>query len=70
MKRMLLVVIVGVALSSCSKTYTCTCTSVQPNGTVTDVTTKSISGTKGNSEEKCKQFNNVNANITTTCLLN
>ena len=70
MKRMLLVVIVGVALSSCSKTYTCTCTSVQPDGTVTEVQTKSISGTKGKSEEKCSQFDNVNGNITTTCLLN
>lgn len=71
MKRMLLVAIVGVALlSSCTKTYTCTCTSVQPNGTVTGVETRSISGTKGDSEEKCKQFDNVNGNVTTTCLLN
>ena len=70
MKRMLLVVVAGIALSSCTKSYTCTCTTVQPDGTVTDVQTRSLTGTKDNSEEKCKQFDNVNGNQTTTCLLN
>lgn len=70
MKRMLLAGIAAIALSSCNKTYTCTCTSVQPDGTVTGVETQSISGTKGKSEEKCKQFDHVNGNVTTTCQLN
>ncbi|WP_162903346.1 hypothetical protein [Taibaiella koreensis] len=70
MKRMLLAVAAVIALSSCSKTYTCTCTSVMPNGTVTDVKTQSLNGTKDGSEEKCKQFDNVRGDITTTCQLN
>lgn len=70
MKRMLLVLVAGVALASCSKTYTCTCTSVQPDGTVTNVQTRSINGTKGKSEDKCKQFDNINGSVTTTCQLN
>ncbi|WP_157977292.1 lipoprotein [Taibaiella helva] len=70
MKRILLVLVAGVVLSSCSKTYTCTCTSVLPDGTVTSVEPHSISGTKSGSEDKCKQFDHVVGNITTTCQLN
>ncbi|MFT4062319.1 MAG: hypothetical protein QM642_08185 [Edaphocola sp.] len=60
--------VVAVAIS-CTKEYTCTCTSVQTDGTVTVVEKKAISGTKGGAEKKCKQFDNVLGNITTTCLL-
>ncbi len=69
MKKVLLVAVIGVAISSCTKNYTCTCTSVKPDGTVVGVETRSISGSKDDSEEKCKQFDNVNGSTTTTCLL-
>lgn len=71
MKKMLFasVVIAGLAaFSSCSKDYTCTCTSVQADGTVTNTTKETISGTKDGAAKKCSQRDNVNANITTTCL--
>lgn len=69
MKRMLFVAIAAVLLSSCAKDYTCTCTSVKPDGSVMNVERKNMNGTKGKSEEKCKQFDNVNGDITTTCLI-
>lgn len=69
MKRMLFVAIAAVLFASCSKDYTCTCTSVKPDGTIMNVEKKNISGTKGGSEKKCKQFDNVNNDLTTTCLL-
>jgi hypothetical protein len=72
MKKMLLasVVIAGLAtFASCSKNYTCTCTSVEPNGTVIDVTKETISGRESSAEDKCKQRDHVNGTITTTCLI-
>lgn len=72
MKKMLLasVVIAGLAtFASCSKNYTCTCTSVKPDGTVIDVTKETISGRESGAEEKCKQRDHVNGTITTTCLI-
>jgi hypothetical protein len=72
MKKMLLasVVIAGLAvLGSCSKNYTCTCTSVLPDGTVTNTTKETLSGTKSSAENSCKQRDNVIGNTTTTCLI-
>lgn len=73
MKKVLLasVVIAGMAaFTSCSKNYTCTCTSVQPDGTVTNTTKENISaGRKKNAEETCKQRDNIVATTTTTCLI-
>jgi hypothetical protein len=70
MKKMLLVAIAGIAiLSSCNKSYNCTCTSVQPDGTVTDLQYRSIKGSKNGAEDDCKKLDNVRGNITTTCLL-
>lgn len=68
MKKMLLVALVGIAgLSSCSKDYTCTCTSVLPDGTKTNTDTKIVKGTKNGAEKDCKAFDNVYNNVTTTC---
>lgn len=73
MKKVVLlasVVIAGMAaFVSCSKSYTCTCTSVEPNGTVMNVTKESISGTKGGAKDKCKQRDNIYGSLTTTCLI-
>ncbi|KAA5532481.1 hypothetical protein F0919_16980 [Taibaiella lutea] len=70
MKKMLLVALVGIAgLTSCSKDYTCTCVSVLPDGSQTNTETKTISGTKDGAEKKCKAFDNVNGQVTTTCQL-
>jgi len=72
MKKMLLasVVIAGMAMfTSCTKDYTCTCTSVSPDGTVTNTTRETISGTKGGAQKKCKQRDNVVNTTTTTCLI-
>jgi len=73
MKRVLLasVVIAGLGiLGSCSKNYTCTCTSVLPDGTVTNTTMENLTGSKSGAEKACKQRDNVNGNTTTTCLIN
>ena len=71
MKKMLLVAIAGIAiLSSCNKSYNCVCTSVKPDGTVTDQTSHNISGTKDGATTNCAKLDNINNDITTTCLLN
>jgi len=70
MKKMLLAVVAGIfVFASCTKSYNCTCTSVQPDGTVTDVQYKSVRGTKNGAEKDCKKMDNVVGNVTTTCLL-
>jgi hypothetical protein len=70
MKKMLLVAIAGIAiLSSCNKSYICTCTSVQPDGTVTDITSTNIKGSKDGATNKCKESDFVKGNVTTTCLV-
>jgi hypothetical protein len=72
MKKMLLVAIAGIAiLSSCNKSYNCVCTSVKPDGTVVDQTNTNISDrTKNSATDDCAKRSYVNADITTTCLLN
>ena len=68
MKKLLLVALVGIAsLSSCSKDYTCTCTSVLPDGTTTNTDNKIVKGTKSGAEKDCNAFDNVYNNVTTTC---
>lgn len=68
MKKMLLVALVGIAgLSSCTKEYTCTCTSVLPDGTTTNTDTRTVSGTKDEAEKDCKALDNVYGNVRTTC---
>jgi hypothetical protein len=60
---------IGLSIASCGKTYTCRCTSLKADGTVTDVQLKSVDGTKDKAERDCKAMDNVYQSVTTTCLL-
>lgn len=71
MKKVLLAAaVVSIAiLSSCGKNFTCTCTSVQPDGTVVNVEKMTFHGSRNGADEDCKEYDNVNGNVTTTCNL-
>jgi|GEM_PF-1972335 len=70
MKKMLLAVVAVISIAllpSCMKDYVCTCTSVLPDGTVTNVEKKTFSGTRNSAEDDCKTYEHVNGQVTTTC---
>lgn len=70
MKKMLLVAIAGIAiLTSCNKTYTCTCTSVKADGTVVDVVPHTVKGSKSGADNDCKAFDNVYDDTRTSCVI-
>ncbi len=65
-------VVIGLCttLGSCRKKYACTCTTLDPQGTVLNTSTTDISsGSKSKAEEKCKQLDNVMTNRTTRCFI-
>mgnify|MGYP003576047790 CR=1 FL=1 len=73
MKKLLLIAILGIGLTSlisCKKDYICTCVSSDPNGLVTETTKTNISASsESRAIDDCEELNAVNNNITTYCVL-
>jgi hypothetical protein len=69
MRRIVLILIIVIALSTaCKKNYTCTC-AVIFNG-LTSYTSTSFDGTKNEAKSECTALNQTTATQTVTCALN
>lgn len=73
MKKLLFIALIGsglMTLTSCYKSYTCTCTSLMSNGTITNTTKTDISAlSKNKATDKCEESNAVVGQVTTYCAL-
>lgn len=73
MKKLLFIALIGLGLTtltSCYKSYTCTCTSQTFNGAITNTTKTDISSlSKNNAIDKCEESNSVVGTVTTYCAL-
>lgn len=55
MKKLILIGLLGVMVTSCKKEYTCDCTFYWSNGNVGNTTSQKIKASKEDAENKCAQ---------------